>query len=529
MVYLFNMQQIKYLLPVILCAFIYSCSPEREQRENTKEKPNIVIIMADDMGFSDLGCYGSEIRTPNLDSLAYGGVRFSNFYNNTKCSPSRASLLTGMYPHKAGVGRVVLHHGGRLRNGPYQGYLSDSSRTIAEWLKASGYRTGMSGKWHVGENPQHWPKQRGFDRYFGLISGASSYYEVIKDQPRTRQMVLEDSLWTPPGDFYMTDAITDYAVDFIREQQDKDTPYFLYVAYTAPHWPLHAPEADIRRYKGMYNGGWDSLRQARLKGLQEQGILSKAQKLSDRLPSVPAWDSVTDKAFWTERMEVYAAMIDRLDQGIGRIVQSTKEGNHFDNTLIIFLSDNGGSAEDITGRGLNDPKIPVGAKGSYVAYREPWALASDTPWQRYKKWLNEGGISTPMIAHWPDHIRNRGQVIHYPGQIMDILPTLLDINNIDTDDLSPRWKTPDGLSLLPAISGSTTERDTPIFWEFNGGKAVRLKDSKLLADKNGEWRLYDLKSDRIESRDLAGLQPELADSLAVLYSQWAIKMNIPTE
>ena len=508
-----------------LLVVISGCDSPKNNEAPQADRPDIVIILADDLGFSDLGCYGSEIRTPNLDGLAYGGVRFSNFYNNAKCSPSRAALLTGMYPHKAGIGRVVAHLGRPLTNGPYQGYLSDSAKTIPEWLKTVGYKTGMSGKWHVGENRQHWPKQRGFDRYFGLISGASSYYEVIKDQPRTRQMVLEDSLWNPPDGFYMTDAITNYAVDFIEEQ--KSDPYFLYVAYTAPHWPLHAPKEDIEKYKNIYQGGWDSLRRARLKGLANEKILAGSQPLSGRLPSIPPWDAVEDKAFWTERMEVYAAMIDRMDQGIGKIVEAIEDRGNLDNTLILFLADNGGSAEDITKRGLNDPAVPVGAKGSYVAYREPWALVSSTPWQRYKTWLNEGGISTPMIAHWPSYIKDQGGVLHFPAQLMDILPTILDINDMDLTDNPRNWKTPDGISLLPILNGEISKRASPIFWEYNHQKAVRANNWKILAYEDEPWRLFDLTQDRVESKDIASDHPGLVDSLSLLYTQWAKRMNIP--
>lgn len=515
-------------LGVFACLLVLAggCDPSSHQEATQKSKTDIVVILADDLGFSDLGCYGSEIHTPNLDSLAYGGVRFSNFYNNAKCSPSRAALLTGMYPHKAGIGRVVSLLGKPLKNGPYQGYLSDSTKTIAEWLKTAGYTTAMSGKWHIGERRQHWPKKRGFDRYFGLISGASSYYEVIKDQPRTRQMVLEDSLWSPPSDFYMTDAITDYAVDFIKDQDQAD-PYFIYLAYTAPHWPLHAPREDIEKYKGMYRGGWDSLRTSRLQGLIHEKILTGDQQLSPRLSSIPPWDSVEDKTFWTDRMEVHAAMIDRMDQGIGKIMQAIKARGNFENTLVVFLSDNGGSAENITGRGLNDPTVPVGDKGSYVAYREPWALASSTPWQRYKLWLNEGGISTPMVAHWPSYIKNKGDVLHYPAQLMDILPTLLDIEGITPTGTPGRWKSPDGVSLLPVFTGEMKERDSPIFWEYNHQKVVRANNWKILAYKDQPWRLFDLARDRIESRDLSGSHPELVDSLASLYTQWARSMNIP--
>lgn len=518
-------EMINYLSALAVVCFLTQCS-QISDAENGDERPNIIIIMADDMGYADLGCYGSEIQTPNLDQLGYSGIRFSNFYNNAKCSPSRASLLTGMYPHKAGLRSSVVGVNKSRAHGPNQGFLSDSARTIPEWLKSVGYTTAMSGKWHLGENPQHWPKRRGFEHYFGLISGASSYYRIRKDQPRVRQMVLEDSLWSPPEHgFYMTDAITDYAVDFLDDHTN-DAPYFLYVAYTAPHWPLHAPEALIRPYRGMYDQGWDTLRNRRLEGLIQEGILPEQTTLSDLPASVMPWRNITNKKFWTERMEVYAAMIHRMDQGVGRILEAVKRSGSWDNTLIIFLSDNGGSPENITGRELHDTTAVIGSKGSYVAYRETWALVSCAPWQRYKLWLNEGGIATPMIMHWPREIKNTNTIRHYQGHIMDLLPTLLDINGIRYDTLPQSLKKIDGTSLWPAVKGDITERDSPLVWEFNGKRAIMSGQWKLLADENMPWRLYNLQTDRLENHDVANNNKALIDSLSALYGHWASEVNI---
>ena len=353
------------------------------------ERPNIVIIMADDMGYSDIGCYGSEISTPNIDRLAANGLRFKNFYNNAKCCPSRASLLTGLYNHEAGMGNMVTNADAEIQPGPYQGFLNENCMTIAEMLHTGGYSTYMSGKWHLGERPEHWPLQRGFDQYFGLISGASSYFEIIKE-PRIRTMAYGNKSWTPPAKgFYLTDAISDSAVAFIssHSKEKKENPFFLYVAYTSPHWPLHALEEDIKKYEGRYTTGWDSLRSERYKTLLRLGSNTEKYKLSPRTEGIPSWKEATDKDMWIRRMQVYAAMIDRMDQGIGRVINTLEKLKKLDNTIILFLADNGGCAEIASSRNLGIPGVPIGDKGSYDSYREPWANASNTPYRYYKNWL----------------------------------------------------------------------------------------------------------------------------------------------
>ncbi len=469
------------------------------------------------MGFSDLGSYGGEIHTPVLDSLANAGIRFRHFYNFSKCSPSRASLLCGMYPHKAGIGRNIGHLEAELTPGPYQGYLSDSSKTVAEWLKETGYATGMFGKWHVGERQQHWPRRRGFDQYFGLISGASSYFELIKNQKRKRQMVWNDQLWEPTSDnFYMTNAITDSTVNFIKKQAGN--PYFIYVAYTAPHWPLHALEKDIEKYKGAYDQGWPMTRERRLEKQKKLGIVDVETELSPLPDYIPNWNSVEDKSFWARRMEVYAAMVDRMDQGIGKILKAVKNP---ENTLVVFLSDNGGSHEDISGRNLNDPNVPIGAKGSYVAYREPWALVSNTPFRKHKLWPYEGGISTPCIISFPKRQNATGSISDFKGHVMDLAPTILKAAQVDYLTPGDSFKSIEGMDLLPLLSGEEIKRPEPLFYEYSGRKAVIDGKWKILSDKEGPWELYDLSIDRTEENNLAAQNTQILDSLVVLYRNWA--------
>lgn len=397
-----------------------------------EQRPNIVIIMADDMGFSDLGCYGSEIPTPNIDRLAAGGLRFSQMYNQARCCPSRAALLTGLNPHQAGIGHMT---GGMGAPG-YEGYLSSNSVTVAQVLQASGYRTIMSGKWHVGDNPDDpggpdlpAPRKRGFDRLYGVAPGTSSYFfsptmwlddrEVEQDRP----------------DFYLTDEITDYAVDFIDEAAVMDQPFFAYVTYTAPHWPLQAPAPAIEEHRGRYRGGWDATRTARHEEMKGLGILDSKWDITPRDAGVPSWDDAPDKDWEDLRMAVYAAQVRIMDQGVGRILDRLQTLGVEDNTIVMFLSDNGGCAEflmedpgPLDGNRLfdmgaqmtydgspmrlgNDPSILPGPEDTYSSYDVPWANVSNTPFRMYKRWVHEGGISTPFIVRWPEGIKELRQVI----------------------------------------------------------------------------------------------------------------------
>lgn len=489
----------------------------------TTKSPNIVVILADDMGYCDLGCYGSEISTPNLDGLANNGLRFTHTYNAARCCPSRAALLTGLYPHQAGMGDMVSTVKKVRTEGPYQGYLNKQCVTIAEALGAAGYRTYMSGKWHVGEKPEYWPRKRGFDRYFGLISGASSYFELLKEEFPPRVMARDDEPYMPEGDhFYMTDAFSDNAVRFL-EEHDQNKPFLLYLAYTAPHWPLHAWPEDIARYQGKYMMGWDALREQRYKRLLELGIINPKWALSPRDEEVPAWDSVNNKEDWDLRMAVYAAMISRMDYGIGRVLETLRKMGAEENTLVLFLSDNGGCHERIRKDKLIKPGAKPGERGSYVAYERNWANASNTPFRLFKHWVHEGGISTSMIARWPKRIREKGALTHQAAHITDIMPTCLDLAGVkypETFNGNPITPTA-GKSLVPIFEGKTREPHERLYWEHEGNRAIREGQWKLVATKKGDWELYDLEADRTELHNLAKDQPDKASELYKAWDAWA--------
>jgi arylsulfatase A-like enzyme len=448
------------------------------------------------------------------------------------CSPTRASLLTGLYSHEAGVGGNAGANPGSP--GPYQGYLSEQSVTLAEALREAGYRTYMSGKWHLGQSREHWPRQRGFDRYFGLISGTTSYFELLQEPGRQRVMALEDSSWTPPEQgYYATDAYTDYAVERIREHRAEHPaqPFFLYLAYTAPHFPLHALPEDIARYEGRYDIGWDSLRLERFARMRELGIVDDRYTLAPRPAEVPAWEEVTDKQNWARRMAVYAAMVDRMDQGIGRVLQGLEETGMSENTLVLFFSDNGAAASDVEeDRGLNDPTVPIGARGSYVSYNEPWANASMTPFRLYKSWTHEGGIITPLIAYWPRGIRHPGRLSREAGHVIDIMATALELAGATYPQLrSGRATLPlRGRSLTGLLRGEALPpRETPLFWAMGGNWAVRQRDWKLTYDARRAQRLelFNLAEDPVELHDLSTRYPERVRELQALWQAWAERVG----
>ncbi|MEL6190723.1 MAG: arylsulfatase [Bacteroidota bacterium] len=506
------------LLTFILLSLILGCQENRP--ENADERPNIILIMADDMGFSDLGIYGSEIPTPFLDSLGENGIIFSRFYNAARCCPTRASLLTGLYPHRAGIGKMVSSIDASPELGPYQGFLTDSSATLAEVLGGSGYNCYMSGKWHVGEKPEYWPMKRGFDDYFGLISGASSYYELITNQPRVREMVMGDASWTPPDSgFYMTDAFTDHAVRFV-EDAPEDQPFFLYLAYTAPHWPMHAPEEEIVKYRERFSVGWDEIRNARAERLQSSPLFPDGFVLSPKTDGLPAWEDVpaAEQQQWIDLMATYAAMVNIMDRGIGKVMNSLSAKGVDENTLVIFLSDNGACAENIAGRKLHDPNVAIGARGSYIAYDEPWANVSSTPFRYYKKNTYEGGSATSFIAHWPRRIR-AGQLSHQVGHVIDIMPTLADLAGATyPSDLA--IKRPDGISLKDYLMGASETHSRRIAWEHFGNRAILDGKWKLVAHKDADWELYDMDKDRTELNDLSTVESEVKDRLEDLYGKW---------
>jgi arylsulfatase len=505
----------------------------------TKQRPNIVLILADDMGFSDLGCYGGEIRTPNIDSLAHQGVRFTQFYNTARCCPTRASILTGLYPHQAGIGHMVDNPK------PFPGYRGDLSRnavTIAEALKPAGYQTLMSGKWHVTpvtESKHNWPRQRGFDRYYGIIHGAADYFN-----PVTLTRDNEKEPVDKPG-YYFTDAIASNAADFITSAAKKKDPFFLYAAFTAPHWPLHALESDIARYKGRYKDGWDNLRQERLKRQVEMGIIDKRWPLTDRDPTVAPWKDAADKEWQQRRMEVYAAQVDRLDQGVGRILEALRQSGQENNTLVLFLADNGGCAEELgpKARGLhvpaktfdgkpvkpgNIPGVMPGSEETYQSYGVPWANLSNTPFRLYKHWVHEGGIATPLIARWPGVIRRENTLTHEPGHLIDVMATCVDVAGAKyPESFNGERITPlEGKSLRPVFETGKRTGHNAIFWEHEGNRAVRQGKWKLVSRRPGGWELYDLEADRTEMQDLAAKNPQRVSAMSALYDQWAARSQV---
>lgn len=498
-------------------------------------RPNILLIMADDMGYSDIGCFGSEIKTPNLDKLAQQGVRFSQFYNASRCCPTRASLLTGLYQHQAGVGDMVNDLGVPA----YQGYLNTTSVTMGEVMKMNGYNTYMSGKWHVGNRPETLPRKRGFDRYFGLIDGAGSYFERIpyRTNQQAPRMMLDDADYDPPKQgFYFTNAITDYALQFLEEEKQKKEPFFMYLAYTAPHWPLHALPDDIAKYRGKYMKGWDVLRKERFERMKKMGLIEASCQLSPRDVNSPEWDSLSpeDQKMWDLRMAVYAAMIDRLDQNIGRMMAQLEKMGELNNTLIIFLSDNGGCHEGTKNKGsFIRTTGETGSRDSFDAYEFPWANVSNTPFRMHKHWVHEGGISTPFIAFYPEKIKG-GKLVHQPGHITDLMTTFVDYaggkypETFNGNQITPM----EGVSLKNAFSGKKMKREQPIFWEHEGNRAMRDGDWKLVSQYNYgqkkfmDWELYNLKTDRSELNDLSAEQADRKKQMIQEYENWASRVGV---
>jgi arylsulfatase len=486
------------------------------------KRPNIVVIMADDMGFSDIGCYGGEVDTPNLDRLAANGLRFTQFYNTARCCPTRASLLTGLYSHQAGIGHMVGNHG----YPSYQGYLNDRCVTIGEALGAAGYQTLMTGKWHVGNKPGHWPLDRGFDRFYGSNTSTGSYFGV-HDDSYDRRLILDDREIEPLDEWYATDAYTDYAIRFVDDACRKDRPFLLYLAYTAPHWPLHALPEDIAKYRGKYRRGWDVLRRERHARMIELGIVDKRWPLSPR--GGTPWDSLSEakQDEMDLRMAVYAAMIDRMDQNIGRLVETLTERGVLDDTLLLFLSDNGGCAEGGLS-GFNREGGPIGSPQSYASYGLCWANASDTPFRRYKKWTHEGGIATPLIAHWPAVIKNAGELVHEPGHVIDIMATCCDVAGATyPKTYHGRSIVPlEGKSLMPLFCGRSRPGHDAIYWEHMGNRAVRCGKWKLVCEHPDDWELYDLEADRMELNDLVAQRPAKVAELKRLYDAWADRCGV---
>lgn len=516
-------------------------------------RPNIVIILADDLGYSDLGCYGSEISTPNLDRLAANGIQLTQFYTTPRCCPSRAALLTGLYPHQAGIGDMMQDRGVP----GYRGELNKNNPTIAEQLRLAGYHTMMVGKWHVShiffdgkhqlnhetnepfwDNKEDWPLQRGFDEYFGAIHGVTSYYDPFS-LVRGNTPIL--SLRT---NFYYTDAISEQAVADIAGCAHRSQPFFLYVAYSAPHWPLQAPEAYIARYRSTYAVGWDVIRSNRYERQIKSGLVPKTWQLSPRDERVPPWDQVRDKAWEANRMATYAAMVERLDYGVGLIVSQLNATGAGQNTLVIFFSDNGACDEiiqpdwyDVPSRtrdgrpvkvGNQDHSVQAGPDDVWQSYGPPWANVSDTPFRLYKHFVHEGGIASPFIAFWPNGIAPAGKLNRDLAHVTDIMATCTELagarrpltfNGLPTLPL-------EGASLSPVFVGHARTNAIPRFWEHEGNRGVLLGKWKLVCRYPGAWELYDLEADRTELHDRALQDPETVKQLAALYDAWARRCNV---
>ena len=495
------------------------------------QRPNIVLIMADDLGYSDVGCYGGEIETPHLDALAAGGLRFTQFYNTSRCCPTRAALLTGLYPHQAGIG----HMGGDDGLPAYRGFLNDQCLTLAEALRPAGYTTLATGKWHVGAKQGQWPLDRGFDRYWGTPNGGGVYFKDALQLRREVFFLSDNERVELPDDAYVTDLFTSQAIEFIKQSRSDEQrkPFFLYLPHIAPHWPLQAKAEDIAKYRGRFDNGWDDVRRRRFARQQEMGIMPATAQLSGRDPQADAWDekSAAERQELARRMEIYAAQVDCIDQNLGRLIATLKELGEFDNTLILFLSDNGCSAEGGPGgfsRGIDGAEIGTGA--SYASVGLEWANAAVTPFRKFKIDTYEGGVATPLIAHWPGGITDRGGLRHQPGHVIDIMPTLLEVAGTTYPAESPadseRKLLPlEGRSLAPAFADQNIEREA-IYWEHQGNKAIRIGDWKAVNPRTGSWELYDLSQDRTELQNLAAEHPEKLRELVQAWRQWAQRCGV---
>jgi arylsulfatase len=526
-----------------------------------KGRPNVLVILADDMGWSDIGAFGGEIRTPNIDKLAEGGVKFTQFYNTARCCPSRASLLTGLYPHQAGVGHMLWDTG-------HPGYTTRLGRdavTMAEVLKDAGYGTYMTGKWHLAErvadpkNPVGWPLDRGFDKFYGTLAGYGSFYDPATLCRQNTYITPENDPEYKPDSFYYTDAISDNAVKYLKEHEagSGGKPFFLYVAYTAAHWPIQAPEEAVAPYKGKYDAGYDAIRQGRIAKLKEQGLMPAVTEVA---PTTGDWGKVKDKKYEARRMEVFAGMISRMDEGIGRIVGQLRESGELENTLILYMHDNGGCDEEffhnnrrppqgvhVMGKDeLQDRTLPpmqtregkvvrtgagvmAGPEESFLGYGPAWANVSNTPLRLVKKNAHEGGISTPLIVHWPAGAGARERVVGTPSHLIDLMPTVVEVAGVEypKERAGKEIQAMEGRSLVPLIGGEGKfDADRALFWEHEGNRAVREGRWKLVAEENKAWELYDMEVDRGEMNDLAGKQPERVKRMVGMWEAYAARARV---
>ncbi len=473
-------------------------------------RPNIILIMCDDMGWSDIGCYGGEVNTPNLDRMAKEGLRFTQFYNNAKCTTTRASILTGLYPRR--------DRGGLLR---------ENMVTLGEAMKLAGYQTALSGKWHLGNSASTHPYKRGFDEYYGLLDGCCNFFNPVQPDPsykggKVRKFGHNDEMITEfPKDYYTTDAFTDHTIGCVKKFSAKKEPFFLHLCYTAPHYPLHAKPEDIAKYRGKFKelGGWFKMREQRWARLQQMGLAADNWKLSDEDSRAYGWDDA-DQDHEDLRMAVYAAMIDSMDQNIGRLRKALEDAGVADNTVIFFLSDNGGCAEEPGGRSA---KIIPGPKEYYAAVGPAWGWAQNAPFKKHKSWVHEGGVSTPCIAWWPGKIK-ANTITRQPGHIIDFMPTFLELagakypEKYKGNEILPV----EGKSLLPILEGGKRESHQQLAWEWSGNRALREGDWKVVWDSRvKDWELYNLANDRCETENLAAKEPAQTKRLSEAWMRWA--------
>lgn len=534
----------------VLFLFIVAIMGCQEESYESND-PNIIVIMVDDMGFSDISSYGGEIEMSNLDKLSDNGLKFKQFYNAGRCCPSRASLLSGQYAHKTGLGYMTSQDYGKPG---YRADLGMGCTTIAEILKADGYGTYMAGKWHLTKNfsndgpKDNWPLQRGFDKFFGTLIGVGSYWDPLS--------LAEGNNYIEPGeDFYYTEEITKKAVTYI-EGHSTNAPFFLYMAYTAPHFPLHARQSAIDKQKGKFSKGWDALRRGRYDRMVDIGLVDPKWNLTNRDEKSIPWDNASDKEWEASRMEAYAATLSHVDDGIGEIIKTLEKRDQLENTVIIFLSDNGADYTshrngkiDSSGKPwvlmkyvtlkTNDgetvvsgdiPGVNLGPKNTYGSYGLRWANLSNAPFRKFKTYAYEGGIATPFIIHWPAIIKDKGSWREQPAHIIDIMATCIDVAGVNyPDKFQGRKISPlAGKSLLPIIRNDEDIHPEGLYWEHQGNKAARLGKWKIVSSiKDGSaWELYDMENDRTETKNLASDYPEIVVRLEQSYNQWAQENNV---
>ncbi len=491
-------------------------------------RPNIVLIIVDDMGFSDLGCYGSEIPTPNIDRLAQSGVRYTQFYSTARSCPTRASLMTGLYPHQAGIGKMTEDYGSVYSTNPsYQGFLNKNCVTIAEVLKKAGYHTYMTGKWHLGINEQdRWPLQRGFDEFYGILGGACSYLDPFT-VGKLGQRITYGNIQPkkPAGSYYTTDAFTDYALQFLESSKSDDAPYFLYLSYNGVHWPLHAKETDISKFAGVYDKGWQEIQAARHKRMIDMGIVDESWGLAEW--EMKQWSEVPaeNRAKLAYRMQVYAAQLHCIDYNVGRVLDWIEQSGERDNTIIMFLSDNGGCAENYSMNGSGSIDDINNPSKINVSYGLPWAQVSNTPFRKYKVRAYEGGLSVPLIFSWPEqYSQYSGQLRQNVAFLPDIMATILDATDAEYPTIykGNTIKPHSGSSILPTLDNPNQSIHDYIYGEHFDNRYVRHGDWKAVWDQNTKaWELYNIPQDRTERNNLAKKHPDIINGLIAQWTAWA--------